>query len=525
MARSLYRFFLYAIYIALLNFIAFTTGQLLYNLLTQTPLRGSYGHVPSPQEITQSLVFAAVSWVIAGALAGLFYWLIRRDMSSDPAASNSAVRSFFLNVTEGLTILSVVPAIGFSLSELASSPDFGVAGLLSYALPFLAVVILLELERRRGKVTTGGALFWQRFHFFGAQWALLFMLSWSWYSLRPLVAEVLGLRLASCSGDPAYCPASNPIWLLLSMLWFAASWLLYCLATSKDTSRLVRLIMHGAGLAYGAGFALVGISTVIKLALAPLFHYSLTARDLFGSGAQFDFFSSLTLGLLCAGGYHWLYSNAARRGLLEKAVARLIEVAIVAITLAVTFWWGLGYMLYNMLQQVTHMPAGPDNVAWISALALLITGLAYVPLDFYLQRRHATVPQVATGPRRGFVLFVLGGGILAFAIGGATALYAWGTALLGSPIDHWQQVSHSGLAAFLVGATLLGIYLVVAIREHLITRTQKQPQPAQPARPEPQDPATQYMTLETILDELLAGHITRDQAATLIRSLTQTPVA
>src|SRR5882762_4896120 len=109
MARNFYRFYLYAVYIALLIFIAGVTGWMLKTILDLTPLRVLYIAAPTRQEIVRSLVLTAVAWVIAGVLAGLHYWLIRRDIQHDTAAGSSAIRSFFLNMTEAIGIVLAVP--------------------------------------------------------------------------------------------------------------------------------------------------------------------------------------------------------------------------------------------------------------------------------------------------------------------------------------------------------------------------------------------------------------------------------
>ena len=94
MARNLYRFYLYIVYIAFLIFVAVAIGFLLNTLLAFTPLRGGYGATaPDAQSVVQAVVFAVVASVIAGALAGLHYWLIRRDIRNYPAAGASAVGS------------------------------------------------------------------------------------------------------------------------------------------------------------------------------------------------------------------------------------------------------------------------------------------------------------------------------------------------------------------------------------------------------------------------------------------------
>ena len=95
-ARNLYRFYLYIVYIDLLIFVAFAVGYLLNTLLALTSLRGIYGgnHLMQ-QSVMQAIVFAVVASAIAGALAGLHYWLIRRDMQHDPAGGCQRDPLFF----------------------------------------------------------------------------------------------------------------------------------------------------------------------------------------------------------------------------------------------------------------------------------------------------------------------------------------------------------------------------------------------------------------------------------------------
>src|SRR6266436_2077554 len=98
MARNLYRFYLYTVFIAMLIFATVGLGRLLQPLLAFTPLGGTYPGVPSSSDIVQAVVFFLISLVIASLLGGLHYWLLRRDMRSDPAAGQSAIRAFFLNI-------------------------------------------------------------------------------------------------------------------------------------------------------------------------------------------------------------------------------------------------------------------------------------------------------------------------------------------------------------------------------------------------------------------------------------------
>ncbi|MBE3560843.1 MAG: hypothetical protein IMW89_16725 [Ktedonobacteraceae bacterium] len=521
MARNLYRFYLYAVFIALLIFAVVATSRLLDTLFSLTPLRGTYRTVPSQAEVVQAVVFAVVAWVIAGALGGLHYWLIRRDTRQDPAAGTSAIRSFFLNVAEGVGVSIAVPLIGFAIRSWAHDYGVDIAGSASVALAVLLMVLLLELERRRVPVQAGVALAFQRLHFFGVQIFLLFFLTNVFLGdLRRLIATVF----SSIRGDTTWCGRFctfdiNAAGLAASILWFIACWLFYSWITSKDSSRLVRMILHGASFAFGVGWLLNGVFIGIKLLLLPAFSIPVALRDVLGGGAEYDFFSPLLLGLLSAGVYHFLLTDVARRRLLEPQIERLTEWAIAAVLLAATFWWGCGYGLYNILQAGDPVPAAPDRLAWVVTISMIVTGLAYIAVDIYLGLRNAREPAQANGPRRGFVLALLAGGILSGAIGGATALYAWGTTLLGSPVRDWQQLTHAGLAAFFVGIVITALYLWVALRARLLAPREKKASPTAPAAIPSPSIQPQPATIEATLDALLTGQISRDEAAERIRAL------
>lgn len=559
MVHNLYRLYLYIVSIALLIFAAFAVGRLLNTLLTFTPLHGTDGYHPSPSsDVVQSLVFAGVSLAIAGALGGLHYWLIRRDMQNDPAAGNSAIRSFFLNMTEATGIVLAVPVAGYAVfGILASSQSSDVVGATAFALATLLLVVVLELERRRTQVSQGAALGFQRLHFYGVQVLLLIFLTFAWLGESKTLLDTLFFAgrntLAACSanGDTTYCPRYSAHFLFITLLWFVAFWVGYGWIVRKDSAPLLRLLVHCLSFAYGIGFLLAGIYQVFRLIFQPIFSTAPALQDVLGPGATYDFFSPLTLGLLVVGVYFvWLHM-AARQNLIARSVLVLTECTIGAILGAGVFWWGCGNALYTLFQLWVPVPQKPDVQDWISALAFILVGVCYVPLDLYLRRRYALDAATAAGPRRGFVLALSGGGILALAIGGAVALYAWITFLFGSPVPNWQQVIHGGLAAFIVGLILVIVYLGTAVRERLLRGLFKRsslvaPVPVvtavavtsiQPAggaaeakdvgvnQPvgEAADRATiQPARIEAILDELLAGKLTRDEAATRIRSLAGT---
>lgn len=514
MARNLYRFYLYIIFIALAGFAVGVTAQLLATLFAFTALRGSYSPAPTQAALVQSLIFAIIGWIISGALGGFHYWLIRRDQKQDQAAAGgSAIRSFFLNMAEATGILLVVPLIGFVvLGKWAYNNDSDVSYALGIALPALLMVILLELERRRFPAHKGAALVFQRLHFFGVQLILLFFLSGSFSSgFRPLIDLLFFGGRGECSNG--YCQTYQAAGLAITLLWFCACWLIYSLLTSRDSSRLVRMIMHGVSLAFGLGWILYGVFIACKVILSPLFHLPMSFNDVLGSYAEDDLITPLALGTLSTAMYYLLLRDVSQRGLIERSTLFLSEAAIAAILSASVFWWGCGSLLYNLLQTITPAPDAPNGLSWVIALALLITGLGYIPLDLLIWRRFALDPANAIGPRRSLVLALLAAGILALASGGVVALYAWGTALLGSPLNNWPQIAHSGLAATIVGAALSAIYVWPLRGEHLLVRSSRSDLP-----PTPEVPPTQPI-IEDILDELLAGHISRAEAAARIRAL------
>lgn len=438
--------------------------------------------------------------------------------------------------------------MGFMFSSLGLYEAADVVTAVAFAVPTLALVGLLEWERRRTQVNSRAALVFERLHFYGVQIILLIALSYAWFTqIRPLVDELIfggRGRLESCHGMGNYaCPTYHIFYLAVSLLWFIAFWVGYGWLTSKDSSRILRFILHGASFAYGIGSILFGVYVGVKLIILPLFKLSAAFKDVLGPNPSYDFVSPLTLGILVVVIYHLWLSGAAKRGLINPSVNSLMESAIAAIVSAVVFWIGCGTVLYNALQQVTSTPPAPDAMSWISAIALIMAGLGYIPLEIYQRRRHTADPSSASSPRRGLVLALLGGGILTSVIGGVTALYLWVTALFGSPVDNWQQTVHAGLAAFIIGVVLVGIYLWSTLKEGYWSRSSRQSAlldalpsdtstldapspdvlPSDVASSTLSQSSAQPATVEDTLDELLAGKIVRDEAAARIRVLLKGP--
>src|SRR5438876_453785 len=190
MARNLYRVYLYTVLIAMLIFAAVGLGMLLQTLLSLTPLRGAYGAIPTNAAIVQVTVFFAVSWFIAALLGGLHYWLIRRDLQSDPAAGHSAIRAFFLNITE---LIDAPLAVFFSstavIAQLGHDPALDLTGSAAFAAVALLLLAVLELERQRTQAGPGTAMAFQRLHLYGVQLILLIILTFSWINTVYLLVD------------------------------------------------------------------------------------------------------------------------------------------------------------------------------------------------------------------------------------------------------------------------------------------------------------------------------------------------
>src|SRR5437764_6303097 len=134
MARNLYRMYLYIVFIAMLIFAAIGLGMLLQTLFLLTPLRGASGTIPTNASIVQVTVFFVVSWIIAAFFGILHYWLIRRDMQNDPTARRSAIRSFFLNITQLIVApLAIVASAMGVIAQLGHDPAFDLTGLAAFA--------------------------------------------------------------------------------------------------------------------------------------------------------------------------------------------------------------------------------------------------------------------------------------------------------------------------------------------------------------------------------------------------------
>lgn len=534
MLRGLYRFYLYMVFIAMLLFATFGVQRLIQTVLAQSIFKDQYS-TPGNADLVQAMVFAVVSLVTAALFGGLHYWLIRRDMHQDPTAGSGGIRAFFLNVVEAISLLSAVGTGARVISELGQQSSGGASYGAAYTITFLGLWALLEWERRRSQAGSGAASVFQRLHLYGTQLILLFILTFTWLATVGLLVDDIffggkGSGQPVCAGFTV-CQGPNLLSQIVGTLWVALFWIGYSFLSRNDTTSLLRRVLHFISFGYGMIAILVGIYRGVSLLLLSVFKVATEQRSISGPFAQYDIISPLTLGVLVAGVYLLWLRNAARKQPAEQASVSLTAQAIAAAFLGASFWYGCGLLLLNFLES-----AIPSNIAltpgsWATAIALIVTGIGYIPMDILLRRRSAQA--AFKTPLRGFVFTLFGGGILAGAIGGASALYAYGTSLLGSPFNNWQYVAHAGFAAFAIGVIIVGLYLWTSIRERFFSTSSKEQGPsrtiavspdAMPAIANadalPDAPTTVTpLPIAEILDELLTGKINRDEAIARIESL------
>ncbi|GER89957.1 hypothetical protein KDW_41190 [Dictyobacter vulcani] len=307
------------------------------------------------------------------------------------------------------------------------------------------------------------------------------------------------------------------------------SWIFYSWTARQDRSLATRWIFHGLGLAAGMAFLLRGCSLAIVALLHLGYGDPLPLSEVLGYQGSYDFFSPLLLGMLLIGIYAWSLNWSVRQGLMRLEVLRLTILAIVGAVMAGAFWWGLGRLLDNTLKILfSNGGVGVNHQAWFESWALVLSGVCYVLVDWYIRKVSKRDGELVAGPCRGYVLTLIGAGVLTGAIGLAVALYTGVTALLGSAVSDWQLAAQGGLSAFLVGVVLVGIYLPTALRHHLFKESET-PQEETTATVIPEqsvDPALalgheepQETTIEAILDDLLAARLSRDQAASRLYEL------
>jgi hypothetical protein len=528
MARTLYRIYLYTVGIVLFVFAAFSLGALLNTLFLETGLRGTYENAPQAKDLVQSMVLAVTALVFTLALGGVHYWLIRRDIAHEPGAGSGGVRAFALNLLQAVAALVALVAGANALGGIGAPAYGGVATTLAVAVVALGAFGLVQWERSRAQPAPGAPLVLQRLHLYVVPSALILIaISYMQRAIADAQVVILAAVGALSSPCPEFrsgfppppveaftCPLPGRLTGdVLAVLWLVGAWLLYAWLAAGDARSTLRAIAHFFGFVVGLVAAIIGVNFAADLVLrAMLGVQPISAADLTTSH---DFLPALVIGLALMLGYTALLVRDAPQTVLGRAGTMLTTMTLSAIVLGVPFYWGVIRLVQGVVEVIAPNGSAPTASEWAAAGALLVAGVAHPVLALLVRGRStATAP---TGPRRGYVLAGLAAGALAAAIGAVTAVYLVVTAVLGSPVSaDWPMNARQAGSAAIVGVFLAAIHLWRLLTEHKPT-----PQAAPASSEAGASVAAPHATIEAVLDELLAGRINRNQAATQLRALQQ----
>jgi hypothetical protein len=525
MARGLYRVYLYIVTIALAVFLTVSVSSLLGVLLRLTALRGSYASAPTGAEITQNTVLALVTLIIVAGLGGLHYWLIRRDMASDPLPGASGVRALTLNLAVGIATLVAISAGVAALSQFDLLFTNDLAGSLATALAALGLTLALTWEWRRATATRGAALVFQRLRIDGVGLILALMLIAMLYQAVNQAERLIGQRAGDfmCMAAEPTGPYNGPYYPLcvgsqLIGQWAAVAlvlvvWLLYLRVGADAQRTLIRPIFLLLGFTAGIIALIVAAQRAAEYILRLATSTADARPDYLNN---FDFAPVLVAAAVLLAVYGWRLRQSASHEPLDAPTTRLTMRAIAAALFAAPFWFGIQMLLNDTFIKLFPGP-NAANTNWHSASATVIAGVAYVPLALWLG--SGSRAEGVKGPRRGFVLALLAAGALVTAGSLATLIYSVVTATLGVPLPDWQGVARQAGAALIVGVALGGLYLWLAAREGQFTRA---PKPVtEPAMPSATAGSADghAAALDEVLAQFQQGGLSQAEAAERIRAL------
>jgi hypothetical protein len=539
-ARAVYRIYLYVMFLVMLGLGAVSVGLLLGTWLLQTPLRGQDQSPPDHTTLVQQATFGLIGLAVGLGLSGLHYWLIRRNIADEPTAATGAVRALMLNLAQAITVpFALFAGVGV-LGILATSGVAGIATTLTITLVALAVFVLLQLERGRAQPAPGAPIVLQRLHVYGVQTVFFLLaagltyLTFALYDTVQLVFVAQGAIPNPCDeflapGSPSCNLSGHVVGDWLAVAWVAAGWLLYAWLGHGDGRSALRQVAQYLGFAVGVGYAIVGVGLVATLVLqALLAGIPITAQHFVN---EVNFVPPTAIGLVVMLGYGLMLVRHAPETAIGRSGTETGLMALAGALLAVPFYGSLIASIYGLVEYVAPGGQPPDRAMWASILAVLVAGLAHPLLAYLLRMRSA--PGALIGPRRAFTLALLAAGGLAGAGGLVSALYLVVTAALGTPVtDNWQPAARIAGVFTLVGAFVAGLHLWRVLTERKLV---EQPIPATPSAPgapamptRPVEAAGSGATpgadsVESVVDGLLAGRLSREQAMAQLHALTGRP--
>lgn len=532
MNRALYRLYLYVVAVVMLVFAAISLRSLLNTLLSETPLRDLYAAAPDSRAVVQSSVLAATALLVALGIGGLHYWLIRRDLAGDPSAGGGAVRALALNFTQTTAALFAFFAGLTLLSSVGQPYAFGRNGYLATLLVAAAVFALAQWERARTQAGPGAPLVLQRLHLYGVQTVILIAAIFTVMTAVETSIQVLLIQ-ARAVPDPCagiFTPPGEPPDLFvcniaagllgkwLALVWVVGAWALYAWLARADRRSVLRQIAYYFGFVAGLASLIFGVDRAVEWLLRAALGAS--------GGLAVEYVDSYAFAGIVLFGVLVMLFYARRLDRDSAGEARSAQTT--QLTLLALGAVALGFPLYIGIVRLGHglveAALRGDQLAaagWASALALIVAGLAH-PLLAYLLRARS-VGDAPSGPHRAYIFAGLAAGALTAALSLATALYLTITGLLGTPVSaNWAADARYAVVTLLVGGFIGGIHLWRFLQLRSVERAAG----AQPAGGQVAATAGAAAgvsagdgTIEAVLDALLAGQVSREQAAAQLHAL------
>lgn len=541
MVQTFKRIYLYTAASFALLFTAVVTRNLLKDLFQLAGLGPNYpaefgiSSTPDSAIIKQDVLFFIIVFLVIGlGFGGVHYRLIRRDARADPGALGGGTRHFFVNI---LMAASALIAVSYALTVLGrvgetDSCCFNNADDLAWSVVFALVFLYMEWERRQAQPVGRAATLMRQIHENVLQGILLILASaFVFYALTETVQYVLvqsGALAVDCGSIGSFGLCETPVILgpALDALFAVAAWGLYVWLGFWDQRSVLRWILRFVIYAYGIGWLLVGIEslvqTLMESALGVENAWQLAQRD------GLPFLGELVTGALIAVPYFfWIRRvSAASAGSRQASGQGLL--AVPAGLSAGLFLAGLAMALSGLVEQLLPGGSPLSSEGWAVSWALLVAGLGYIPLWVLLRRISDPTQGGPVVPRRVYVLVLLAGTAIAAVGLAVTSIYQFLAVSLGIGRTDDLLARQALVAAVVVGATAL--YHLWQLRADLrvlhARQAAAQPAPVSgalevsaPALAAAPLPNGASETLESILGEVAAGALEPATAAARIRSL------
>jgi hypothetical protein len=416
MARqTLYRIYLYTVCVGLLVFVAFMWQQALaerfYLYVFHSPFTPP---VFNTLQVRDDTANAIVALLVALAVGGFHYRLIRRDIQTNTEAAGGGVRATTLNASEFVAALLALFAGLITLQSarlsLTDTQAYDVARSLALTIVAGFVLALLQVERARTRPAAGEPLGAQRVHLYLVLTVALVADFYAW-----VLAS--GKTIAFLSSQGA---ADQLIGEWLGVVWVTGILLLYVRFARGDVTSLRRLVAQCFGFAFSVVWAAVGVWGAASVALGAALGVPADRLEPLAPSAPSTFIPYLLFGALAGTAYGWWLQREAPISRLGVERTRLVLLAILAFTLGIPFYVGLTLLAQTALLQPPLVDAAHWNEAlWLAMWAvgggLVVAGLAHAPLALLLRRRSAQWTEFAA--REGFLLGGIAAGVLTAGVG------------------------------------------------------------------------------------------------------------